>query len=58
MPKLPDSYDHPVDHDARMKQARRRAQWELGDGDWALIILRAYMYPMQDNIALEQEKKS
>lgn len=57
MPKLPGSYDYPNDHDDRMRHARARAQWELGNGDWALIILRAYMYPLQDSIALEQQKK-
>ena len=45
----------PSDHDARMAQARRRAEWELGDGSWAAVILRAYMDPDEDRQALEME---
>lgn len=29
-------------------QARRRAEYELGDANWAGIILRAYFNPEQD----------
>lgn len=58
MPELPDSYNPPPDHDARLAQARRRAGWELGSKDWADIIIRAYMYPQQDRERLQEEMDS
>lgn len=48
--KLPD------DHQKRMAVARRRAEWELGDGYWADAIIGAYLYPDADTHSLAYEK--
>lgn len=47
----------PVDHDQRMKVARARAEWELGDPSWAGVIIGAYLYPEADQEALKAEKE-
>ena len=44
------------EHEARMKAACARAQWELGDASWAYLIVGAYMYPTEDAQALAREK--
>lgn len=43
------------DEDERMTQARRRAQWELGDPSWAGRIVAAFLDPERDRVALAQE---
>lgn len=45
-------FEYPPDHEARMAQARRRAEWELGDESWAGVILAAYFNPSEDAHAL------
>jgi hypothetical protein len=50
-------FKRPPDHEARMKQARRRAQWDLGSPSWAGVILGAYMNPEADAAALEDEQR-
>lgn len=45
------------DFDARMAQARRRAEWELGDASWAGVIIGAFLYPADDREALEREQQ-
>lgn len=42
----------------RMAAARARAEWELGDASWAGVIIGAYLYPDEDERALEMEKAS
>lgn len=42
----------------RMRAARRRAQWELGDPDWAEVIVGAFLCPEGDAAALEDEKEN
>lgn len=44
------------DYEERMRQARARAQWEIGDPSWAGIILGAFMYPDADAVNLATEK--
>ena len=39
----------------RMLAARKRAEWELGDGRWAEIIIGAFLYPEADSDALRHE---
>jgi hypothetical protein len=45
------------DHDERMKQARARALWELGDPSWAAVIINAYLNPEQDAEQLRNERE-
>lgn len=47
-----------ADFDARMAQARARARWELGDPNWAGIIIGAFLYPETDAARLRTEKES
>lgn len=42
----------PDDHEERMTAAVKRAQWELGDGNWADIIVGAYLWPDADRTSL------
>lgn len=49
----PGQMELPHDHDGRIKQARDRALWELGDEAWADMILAAYMNPEADAESLE-----
>lgn len=51
-----DDFKRPPDHDRRMAQARRRAQWELGDQSWAGVIVAAYFDPDADADALAAEQ--
>lgn len=44
------------EYEARMKAARERALWELGDETWAGVIVSAFLYPTEDSQALEMEK--
>lgn len=44
------------EYERRLAQARRRAQWELGDPDWANVILGAFSAPDADNQLLKEEK--
>jgi len=41
----------------RMKAARARAEWELGDASWAGVIVGAFLHPEDDTIALDREKE-
>lgn len=43
------------DEEERMQQARRRAQWDLGDPSWAGIIVAAFLDPVADAAALREE---
>lgn len=49
-------FERPVDHDRRMMQARRRAEWELGDPSWAGVIFAAYENPEQDARRLQEDR--
>lgn len=44
-------------HQVGIKQARRRAQWELGDGAWADVIVGAYLNPATDAEALKRREQ-
>lgn len=50
-----DLHDLP-DFDKRMTAAEARAHWEIGDSDWAHVILEAFMNPDEDAEELRQEK--
>lgn len=43
------------DYEKRMKAARARAEWELGDSSWAGLIVGAFLWPEGDSAALERE---
>lgn len=45
------------DHQQRLTQARKRAQWELGDPSWADLIVDAYCAPEDDaaRLIIDQE---
>lgn len=43
------------EHEHRMKVARARAEWELGDPSWAGHIIGAYLYPDDDSDNLKRE---
>jgi len=43
-------------YEAGMLQARKRAQWELGDAGWAGVILSAFFNPEDDDFALKEDK--
>lgn len=43
------------DYERRMKAAKARAEWELGDASWAGNIVGAFLYPEYDQEALEKE---
>lgn len=45
-----------ADFDERMKQARARAEWEIGDPGWAAKIIGAFLYPQVDAEQLQREK--
>ena len=49
--------DEEKQHDKGLEQAKKRAEWELGDRSWAGIIIGAYLYPEQDAEMLEKEKE-
>lgn len=44
------------DYERRMRQARRRAEWELGDASWAGVIIGAVLYPDADSDSLRAEQ--
>jgi hypothetical protein len=44
------------DFDARLRQAKRRAQWELGSPEWATIIVSAFCNPDGDAERLQREQ--
>lgn len=48
----------PSEHEARMRQARARAQWELGDESWADVIIGAYLHPQEDAVRLAEDRGS
>ena len=43
------------EYEARMKAARARAEWELGDSSWAGVIVRAFLDPVDDDEMLARE---
>ena len=45
----------PSNHNVRLRQARARAQWELGDASWADILLKAYWDNEEDKENLDME---
>jgi hypothetical protein len=47
---------HLPDHNERLEQARRRAQWDIGDPSWADVIVAAYCDPADDVERLEMEQ--
>ncbi len=51
-------YERGERHQKGLAQAKKRAEWELGDEDWAGIIVGAYLHPEQDAVALEKEKEN
>jgi hypothetical protein len=48
----------PADHDERLKAARERARWEIGDPSWADTLIAAYLHPDEDREALRQEEEA
>lgn len=46
------------DYGARMRAARRRAEWELGDPSWAGVIVGAFLHPKEDGEALTAEEEA
>lgn len=46
----------PEDHVCRLRAARARAEWELGDETWADVIIGAYLAPDHDEEVLRLEK--
>jgi len=52
--------NHPIrdrdDYEPRRTAARARAAWELGDPDWADVILNAFLWPDDDRRALQRER--
>lgn len=48
-------FTRPADHDRRMQQMRKRAEWELSDASWADTLFRAYEAPDEDAEELESE---
>lgn len=42
-------------YEAGMLQARKRAQWELGDPGWAGVIINAFLNPEDDALALKED---
>lgn len=57
MPKIVIDTDSP-EYEERMKAARERAEWELGDRSWAGVLVGAFLYPDDDQHALEVEKSA
>ena len=47
--------DDTDDIERRMIQARRRASYELGDADWAGVIVGAFLHPDEDRAMLESD---
>lgn len=45
------------EHDQGLAQAKKRAQWELGDASWAGVILGAYLHPREDAELLRKEQE-
>ncbi len=45
------------EYEAGLAQAKKRAEWELGDGSWAGIIIGAFLYPDHDAEGLRLEKE-
>lgn len=46
----------PERHELGMRAARRRAEYELGDGSWAAVIIAAYLNPEADGEVLRAEQ--
>lgn len=44
------------DYDKRLRAARARAGWELGDPSWANVIIHAFEFPTGDAQMLREEK--
>lgn len=47
----------PSDHEDRLRQARSRAAWELGDPSWANVIIDAYRDPELDARLLREAQR-
>lgn len=45
-------------YEAGILQARKRAQWGLGDPSWAGVIIRAFFEPDADAEDLKEEKEN
>lgn len=45
----------PPDHEKRMEQMRRRAEWELGDASYAGMLFAAYESPDEDKAAMQRD---
>lgn len=43
------------DHEQRLRQARARAEWELGEASWATMIVDAYCDPERDAAELAED---
>lgn len=43
------------DYTKRLRAAERRAQYELGDGSWAHLLVRAFLHPDEDTDELRAE---
>lgn len=44
------------DFDRRLAAARRRSEWELGDGSWAGMFIAAFLDPEADAESLAREQ--
>lgn len=53
---LPPALQLTEDHEERLAQARAVAEWELGDGSWADVIVTAYLNPEAAAAELTREK--
>ncbi len=51
-----EAFEQPTDHDARLAAARERALWELGDAEYADVILAAYEDPAADARLVTDER--
>jgi hypothetical protein len=44
-------------HELGMEAAHARAEWELGDRNWADILVGAYLDPLMDRLSLLAEQR-
>lgn len=48
-------FTRPPDHEKRMEQMRRRAEWELGNASWAGVLFAAYESPDEDRASMQSD---
>lgn len=52
---MPDFTDDRVEYQKRIRAARARAQWELGNSTHADVIIYAFLHPDEDTAALKED---